>query len=364
VTCSRRLAARLAPAAALAAAIALAACSRPEPARAPAAPPAQPCKLNVFIWSEYIDPEIVRAFERKEGCKVTIDLYEDNEAMLAKLRAGGAALYDIVVPGNYVLPAMVKEGLLAELRHDRIPNLRNLGPRFVDPSYDPGNRHSAAYQWGTVGIYTRRKPGRPDDESWGILFDPRAAPGSFVLMDSIRELMGAALRYRGHSVNSTDPRHLKEAADLIVAARRRSQGFEGGVGGKNKVLARAVTSAAAYNGDAVKGTKVDPETWFFVPREGGVIWVDSLAIPAGAPHRDAAERFIDFILDPKVGAQLSDFNQYATPNQAARAFVNAEDARNPAIYPSPETMRKLEFVTDLGEQNRLYDEAWARVKGQ
>jgi spermidine/putrescine transport system substrate-binding protein len=354
--------------AALAALAALSACSRPEPARAPApgpsAAPAGPCKLNLFIWSEYIAPEIVKAFERKEGCKVTIDLYEDNEAMLAKLRAGGTALYDVVVPGNYVIPAMVKEGLLAELRHDRIPNLRNLDARFVDPAYDPGNRFSAAYQWGTIGIYTRRRPGQAIDESWGWLLDPRSRPGAFVLLDSLREQLGAALIARGYGVNTTDPRQLREAADLLLAARRRSAGFEGGVGGKNRVLARAVTSAIVYNGDAIKGAKADPETYFFVPREGSIIWVDSLAIPARAPHRDVAERFIDFILDPRVGAQLSDFNQYATPNRAARALVSAEDARNPAIYPSPETMEKLQFVTDLGERNRLHDEAWARVTSQ
>ena len=123
-------------------------------------------------------------------------------------------------------------------------------------------------------------------------------------------------------------------------------------------------AAIVYNGDAVKGTKDDPETYYFVPREGGVIWVDNLAIPAKAPHRDVAEKFINFILDPKIGAQLSDFNQYATPNKAAKQFVNADDAKNPAIYPPPEMMEKLEFVSDLGEQNRLYDELWTKVKAQ
>jgi len=353
-------------------ALALAACSKKEPAPAPApapvqaaAPaPAEPCKLNVFIWSEYLDPEIVKAFEQKEACKVTIDLYEDNESMMAKLQGGGTSLYDIVVPGNYVIPAMVKLGLLAELRHDKIPNLKNLDDKFVNPTYDPGNRYSAAYQWGTVGIYTRKKAGATIDETWGYLFDPKAKPGAFLLMDSIREMMGSALKYKGYGVNTTDQKQLREVADLLTAAKKRSQGFEGGVGGKNKVLAKAVKAAIVYNGDAVKGTKDDPETYYFVPREGGIIWVDNLAIPAKAPHLAAAEKFIDFILDPKIGAQLSDFNQYATPNKASRPLVNADDAKNPAIYPSAEMMSKLEFVTDLGEQNKLYDEIWTLVKSK
>lgn len=353
---------------AVVAALALSACSKkeaPSPAAAPAPVAAkEPCTLNVFIWSEYMDPEIIKAFEQKHGCKVTIDLYEDNESMIAKLQGGGTSLYDIVVPGNYVVSAMVKLDLLAPLRKENIPNLKNLDDKFVSPAYDRDNKYTAAYQWGTVGIYTRKKPGQAVDETWGLLFDPKAKPGAFLMMDSIREMMGSALKYKGYSVNTTDQKQLKEVADLLAAAKKRSQGFEGGVGGKNKVLAKAVKAAVVYNGDAVKGTKDDPETYYFVPREGGVIWVDNLAIPSKAPHRETAEKFIDFILDPKIGAQLSDFNQYATPNKAARALVNADDGKNPAIYPPPEMMAKLEFVEDLGEQNRLFDEIWTMVKSK
>jgi spermidine/putrescine transport system substrate-binding protein len=335
------------------------------PAAAPAKP-AEPCRLNLYIWSEYMDPEIIKAFEQKYTCKVTIDLYEDNESMIAKLQGGGTSLYDVVVPGNYVIPVMAKLGLLAPLRKENIPNLKNLDDKFVNPSYDPGNQYSAAYQWGTVGIFIRKKPDQKLDETWGLLFDPKLSKqaGAFLMIDSFREMMGSALKYRGHSVNSTDPKELQEIGKLLGDTKKRSRGFEGGVGGKNKVLARAVNAAVVYNGDAVKGTKDDPETYYFVPREGGIIWVDNLAIPAKAPHRDAAEKFIDFILDPKIGAQLSDFNQYATPNKAAKEHVNAEDAKNLAIYPAPEMMGKLEFVDDVGEQNRMYDEIWTQVKSR
>lgn len=357
--------------AALAAAFALAACGEkkqeatppPQAAAAPAARP-EPCQLNLFIWSEYIDPDIVKKFEEKYACKVTIDLYEDNESMIAKLQGGGTSLYDLVVPGNYVIQPMVKLGLLQPLRPENIPNLKNIDDKFVSPPYDPGNRYSVPYQWGTVGIFVRKKPNQKIDESWGLLLDPKQKAGSFLLMDSIREMMGSAAKFKGFSVNTTDQKQLREVAKVLADAKKRSQGFEGGVGGKNKVLARAVTAAVVYNGDAVKGTKDDPETYYFVPREGGVIWVDNLAIPAKAPHRDVAEKFIDFILDPRIGAQLSDFNQYATPNRASKDLVNADDRKNPAIYPSEEMMGKLEFVQDLGDQNRLYDELWTQVKSR
>ncbi len=339
-----------------------AASSAATPAAAPAA--SGPCQLNLFIWSEYIDPEIVKAFEQQNNCKVTIDLYEDNESMMAKLQAGGTSQYDVVVPGNYMVPVMVKLGLLAELRHENIPNLANLDDKFVSPAYDTGNKYSAAYQWGTIGIYLRKKPGKPVTPSWSILFDKSKQYGSFLLMDSIREMLGTVLRYQGKAVNTVNPEELKAAAALLLDAKKRSQGFEGGVGGKNKVLGKAIDAAVVYNGDAVRGMADDKETYFFVPDEGGVAWVDNLAVPAKAPHRDVAEKFINFILDAKIGAQLSNFNQYATPNKAAKAFINADDLKNTAIYPPADLMKKLEFVNDVGDANKLYDEVWTQVKSK
>lgn len=355
-------------------ALSIAGCSRqepPAPAAAPRAPPApaaatpEPCRLNLFIWSEYIDPDLVRQFEARTGCTVAIDLYEDNESMLARLQGDGAGRYDVVVPGNYVVPAMVKAGLLAPLRREHLPNLANLDEKFTNPAYDPGNRYTAAYQWGTLGIYLRRKAGGPADETWGLVLDPKKGAGAFVLIDSIREMIGAVARYEGRSVNTTDPGDLEVIGRTLAAAKARAAGFDGGVGGKNKVLSHAADVAVVYNGDAVKGMKADPDTRFFVPREGSIVWVDSLAIPARAPHRELAERFIDFLLEPGPGAQLAHFNQYATPNKAARRLASPQDLNNPAIYPPPEIMSKLEFVEDLGERgNRRYDELWTRVKSR
>ncbi len=365
---------RLRAAAAAALLLTIAGCAKKEAAPAAAtpadaAPPvtaaaAGPCKLNLFIWSEYIDPEIVASFEKEYSCKVTIDLYEDNESMMSKLQGGGTALYDIVVPGQYLIPVMAKLGLLAELRHENIPNLANLDEKFVNPIFDPGNKYSAAYQWGTVGIYLRKKPGKAVDETWGLMFDKEKQYGSFLLMDSVREMLGSMARYQGMSVNSTSLDDLRAQSAALAEAKQRSQGFEGGVGGKNKVLAKAVDAAVVYNGDAVRGMSDDPETYYFVPREGGVLWLDNLAVPSQAPHRDVAEKFINYILDAQVGAKLSNFNQYATPNKAAKAFITPADLANPAIYPSAEMMGKLEFVNDLGDTNKLYDEVWTQVKSK
>ncbi len=176
--------------------------------------------------------------------------------------------------------------------------------------------------------------------------------------------MGAALKYQGHSLNSTDTAQLKAARDLVIEAKKRSVGFEGSVGAKNKVLARTARVAIVYSGEGVRGMSEDKETVYFIPTEGSQIWLDNLAVPAHAPHRDLAEKFINFILDAKIGAQLSGFTQFASPNQAAMAFIPPDDLKNPAIYPSAETQAKLEFLEDLGGKTRLYDEVWTEVKAK
>jgi spermidine/putrescine transport system substrate-binding protein len=321
-------------------------------------------KLNVFIWSEYIDPKIIEQFSKENDCKVTVDLYEDNESMMAKLQGGGTSLYDICVPSDYIIPALIKNGLLAPLRKENIPNMKNIDPKFGNREYDPGNKYTAPYQWGTVGLFIRKKPGETIDETWGLIFDPKKSIGSFLMIDDSRAAVGAALKYKGYSLNTTDKKQMKEARDVLIDAKKRSLGFEGGVGIKNKVLAKVCKAGMVYNGDAVRGMKEDAETYFFVPREGSEIWLDNMAIPSRAPNRNMAEKFINYILDAKIGAQLSNFNQYATPNLAAREFINPADLKNIAIYPSEEQMKVLEFVRDLGAKTGWYDELWTGIKSK
>ncbi len=325
---------------------------------------AAPAVLNLFIWSEYIDPAVVADFERAHDCKVVIDLYEDDAAMMAKLQAGGAALYDVVVPPDHRVPALIKLNLLAPLRAANLPNLRHLDPKFRRLPFDRENRYSVAYQWGTTGLFVRRTAGEPLPDSWAALFGPTAAKGSFVLMDSPRDLIAAALKYKGHSLNSTEPAHLKEARDVLIAAKARSVGFDGSVGAKNKVLARQARVAMVYSGEAARGMAEDKETAYVIPREGSQIWVDNLVVLAKAPHRDLAEQFINFCLDPEQGARISNFTRFATPNQAARQKIRPEDLRDPAIYPPDELLAKLEFAEHLGTASRLYDEVWTQVKSK
>lgn len=321
-------------------------------------------KLNLFIWSEYIDPGIITEFEKRFDTKVIIDLYEDESAMLAKLQGGGAAQYDVIVPPDHIVPALIKLRLIAPLRHGNIPNLRHVDERFASPWYDPSNRFTVPYQWGTLGIFARKPGPVPYNESWALLFDEKAQRGDFVIIDSMRDAIGAALKFNGHSLNSTDKAQLVAARDVLLNAKKRSHGFAGGVAGKNKVLAKEAAFAMAYSGDALRGIAEDPDTYYFIPKEGSQVWVDNLAVCARAPNRLVAEKFLNFILMPEISARLADYNLYATPNKAARAHVRPEHLNNPMIYPTADVMARLEFLKDLGKGRQLYDEIWTQVKAK
>ncbi|MCX6885637.1 MAG: spermidine/putrescine ABC transporter substrate-binding protein [Verrucomicrobia bacterium] len=323
-----------------------------------------PGTLNLYIWSEYIDPQVVKQFEKEHDAHVNIDVFEDAESMLAKIQGGGDALYDIVVPPDHLVRAMIKLKLLSRLPHEHLPNIGNLDPKFMNLPHDPGNIYTVPYQWGTVGIYARTNPGTALSRSWGLLFEPKVQPDSFVLIDSVRDMLGAALKYRGHSINSTNPPELKEARQLVLQAKSKALSFEGSVAGKNRVLARTARAAIVYSGEGARGMQEDPGTVYFIPEEGSQVWVDNLAITARAPHRALAEQFINYILDARVGARISNFNQFSTPNMASKPHIRPEDLANPTIYPPESMMKKLEFLSDLGMGNRLYDEIWTQIKSR
>ena len=322
-------------------------------------------ELKIFIWSEYMDEEKMPAdFTERTGIKVRIDLYENNEEMLAKLQAGGVSQYDIIVPSDYIMPVLINQKLVLPLDKSKIPNFKNLMPIFKN---SPFAEYGAAWQWGTVGLMYRKDKVKNFQNTWGMLFDPKydADIGPFWLIDSVREMMGIALLYKGFDFNSTNPEELKAAADLLVDTKKRQncQGFKPGVGGKNDVVAGTANAAIVYNGDAIQSISEDPEHLAFaVPKEGSEVWNDYMCIPAKAPNVEAAYKWINFVLDPQIGADLSNYNQYATPNEASLPFITPEDLKNPSIYPTEEEMKRLHFTKDLGKDTRIMDEAWTRAK--
>lgn len=321
--------------------------------------------VTAYMYSEYIDPAIPDEFTAATGIKLVIDTYENQDEMLGKLQSGALTQYDVLIATDVIVPQMIRLGLVQRLDPALIPNGKNVDGKFRDQAYDKGNAYSWPYQWGTVGVMYRTDVVK-GELSWAMLLEPAKQPGPFVLMDEMRSTMAMALQFQGKSTNSKNPAEIKAAADLLLKAKKSSKflGFEGGVGGMNKVLAGEAAMAVVYNGDAVKNLPEDGSCSFAVPKEGSGIWCDVMLLSAKAPNAKGGQTFINYILDPKVGAQLSNFNHYATPNAASKPMIEEKDRTNPAIYPTAEIMAKLEFQEDVGEAVKLYDEAWTAVKSR
>ena len=285
---------------------------------------------------------------------------------MAKMQAGGTGQYDIIVVSDVNVPAMVNLKLVQPLDYAKIPNAANVSDQLKDPPFDKGAKYTLPYQWGTVGLIYNKDLVKTQDISWGLIFDPKQQVGSFVLMDSMRDMIGIAQKYNGHSMNSTRPEDLKAAAQSLLQAKKSkySLGFEGGVGGKNRVVAGEAAIAVVYNGDAVRGIAENDKLAFAVPREGGVIWTDVMLVSAKSANLDGAHKFINYILDPAAGAKLSNFNRYPTPNKGSLPMIVEKDRKDLAIYPSEETFRSLEYLTDVGDATKLFDETWTMVKAR
>jgi len=323
-------------------------------------------ELRILIWSEYMPEDFMEQFTKDTGIKSRVEFYESTEELVAKLQAGAVSQYDLVVPSDYIIPAMVQLNLLQKLDHAKIPNIKNLESTFVDPAYDPGNNYTIPYQWGTVGmLFSKEVLGADYMPSLDLYFNPAERKGPVVMIDSIREMLGIALSYKDQSVNTLDKAVLKDLAKTMIETKSSKYfaGFDVGTGGRSKVVAGTAVAALCYNGDALRAVAEYPKKVGFAnPKEGTIIWADNMAITAKAPNPDYAYAFMNWVLDPKNGAYLSNWTQYATPNKAAKEFIEPADLNNPGIYPSSETMKKLQFIKDLGKNNRLYDELWTMIK--
>ena len=343
---------------------ALAACSRAgkEPGRTAQTPAPQERRVNIYIWTNYLPRDVVKDFEKQTGIRATVDTYDSNEALLAKLQSG-VADYDVVVPSDYMIKVMVPQALLREIDPARLAGLGNLDPRFLNRKYDPGNRHSIPYLWGTTGLgYDRRKIKTPID-SWQAVFEPRHA-GRILMLDDVREVFGAALRVMGRSINETDPAVLRKAAEKLKQQKRLVKTYNS-ADFANLLAAGDVDIAQGFNGELAEVVGHAPNRLaYVVPKEGGTLWIDNLAIPQSARHVDAAYEFFRFVLRPEIAARIVNGTHYAGANRAAMQLVAPAIRNNPAIYPPPEVLDRCELIEDLGETTQLLDQLWTEIKAE
>jgi len=316
-------------------------------------------KLNVYNWSYYIAESTIPAFEKEFGVEVTYDNYSSNEELLAKLQVGAAG-YDLIFPSDYMVGIMRTEGLLERLDLANIPNFKNVEKRFTDLPFDPGNIYSIPYLWGTTGIGVNTEKVTEEVDSWNILWDEKYKE-RVSMLDDMRGLANPALKLLGYSINTTNPKQIEEAKALLI---------------KQKPLVKVYTSetyieflksgdiwlAQGYSGDVFQVIKENKAIKYVIPKEGSDIWVDNMCIPKGAKNKYTAEVFVNYLLRPEVGAEVSNFTWYANPNEASQRFINPEILNNSAIYPPSSVLDKCEFQKDVGEVTELYEQLFNEVK--
>lgn len=319
--------------------------------------------LNVFNWGQYINPDLFTKFEKETGIKVNPEYYETNEHMLAKLEAGGSD-YDVVFPSDYVIEEMIKKDMLYKIDFNNIPNFKYVGDRFKNLNYDPTNEYSVPYFWGTLGIIYNDEMVDEEVESWDILWNEKYA-GKILMLDSLRDTIGVALKKLGYSINTTDPEALEKAKNLLIQQRPLINGYyvdEIPDMMINGDAALAVTWSGAAMDVYWEGAE---HIKFAVPKEGANLWFDCMVIPKTSKHKAEAEKFINFMLDPENAYQNSEYVGYASPIPTVFERLmqeNPEIAEMDSYNPSKELLDKCEVFIDLGEARALFNQVWTEIK--
>ena len=331
----------------LAAAAALTTCGRPKPT------------LHVYTWADYYKPGLLERFERARGCRVVIDTFDSNEAMYAKLKAGASG-YDLLTPSSYMVSLMRSQGMLRPIDHALVPNLVHVDPEYLRVAVDPGMEHSVPYMIVNTGLAYLKSRVADFVPSWAM-FDRADLRGRMTMLNDMRETIGAGLKSLGYSLNSTDPKELEAARDVVLRWKRNIAKFE------NEQYKTGIASGEfllvhSYSGDILQVRRENPDIAFAIPREGTAISVDDLVIPKGAREPGLAHAFIDFLHDPAVAAENTAFLSYLCPNKDGYALLPADLRDDPAVFMSPELRAKSEIFADLGTANALYVRIWDEIK--
>ncbi|MEK6707293.1 MAG: spermidine/putrescine ABC transporter substrate-binding protein [Pseudomonadota bacterium] len=329
--------------------------------------------LHLFNWNNYIAPATVRCFEQSCNCKLSQDYYADNEEMLAKL-AAGASGYDLIVPTGNAMDTLIRQGVLKPLDKSLLPNLKNINPAYLDSAFDPGNKYSVPYAYTlTLLGFNQEKVkelGLPTD-TWAIIFEPKyleKIKGRVTVLDSQRELMAAALKYLGYSVNDTDEQHWQQARDLILRAKPYWAAFSNTSYVKELAVGN-LWVAHGYSNDMFQAALDARKTGrkfsigYSTPKEGAVLALDSMVLHQSGTRPDLAHQFINFMLDGKNSAELTNLTGSGNPNMDAIQFIQPEIADNKAVFPDRELLARLEMLQDFDrKQRRLLSRLWTEIK--
>ena len=317
--------------------------------------------LNVYNVGDYIDESLIPIFEKRTGIKVQYETYDTNEMMYQKVKSGSTN-YDLIFPSDYMVEKMKKEGLLKKIDFKNIPNIKYIDKSFMSPVYDKDSAYSVPYMWGTFGILYNKKLVHEKVDSWDILWNPKYK-GNIMMLDSVRDTLGIALKKLGYSMNTTNPKEIKEAMKELMKQKDLVLAYVNDEG-KDRLLGEEAAMGIIYSGDAVTLMEQNPNLAYAIPKEGTNKWVDAMAIPKTAENKKEAEMFINFLLDPEIAKINAEYIGYSTPNIGALELLDPEVTKNQVAYPSKDVMKKTETFRDLGNKIRLYDEAWIQLKSK
>lgn len=322
-------------------------------------------QLLFYTWVEYIDPDIKDQFEADCGVKVIETNFDSNETLLATLQAGGTG-YDVIVPSDYMVQIMIEEGMLMELDFNVITNATHLDPLNTNQYFDPEQKYTVPYFWGTSGFAVDTNVVTDYTDSWSMMFDPNSPYcGKMSMLDDQRETLGAALMYLGYSINDTDPAHLEEAKNLLIEQSKCVKAYDSQTN-DDLIISGETVLAHIWTGDAILAGLPDSGgregIVYVIPQEGCTIWQDNLAVPVGAPDPYTAMVFINYLNDPEIAAQNAEWVGYGTPNAASKEFIDPGILADEGIYPPPDVAARLQWIEDVGDALELYDRVWTEFK--
>ncbi len=322
-------------------------------------------QVIVYNWGEYLDPEVIKMFEAETGIEVIYDEYETNEIMYPKVEAGTSA-YDVLCPSDYMIEKLLENDLLYELDFDNIPNAVNIGEQYYEQSraFDPENKYSVPYCWGTVGIlYNKTMVDDPVD-SWSVLWNEKYK-NNILMQDSVRDAFMVALKLNGNSMNSVNEQELEAAKNLLIQQQPLVQAYVVDQV-RDKMIGGEAALGVIYSGEAIYTQRENPNLEYVIPKEGSNVWIDSWVIPKTAENKENAEIFINYMCRPDIALLNFEYITYSTPNDAARELIEDEDIRNSAIaFPDLSQYENLETFRYIGEEgDALYNNLWKEVKSQ
>lgn len=316
--------------------------------------------LYVYNWSEYMPDSVLKDFTKETGIQVKYSTYDSNEAMYAKVKTIGTSSYDIIVPSTYFVNKMSRENLLVKLDKSKLPNYKNLDTKLLSKPFDPNNDYSIPYLWGSTGISYNANSVKEPIDSWNNLWNSEYK-NNVLLNDDMREVFGMALKILGYSSNSTNPKEIEEAYKKLREILPNVKMFYS-ESQKQVYLNEEVRIGMNFNGEGFMANEENEAIKYIYPKEGALLWIDSLVIPKGAKNIDNAHVFINYLLKPEVSQVISEEIGYPSPNAKTLELLDEKTRNNRIIYPNEQDLVNSEFQTDVGEALPVYEKYWEMLK--